>query len=402
MINRVILAGIFSFPSGEAAASRIRNLAQGFKELVDDTTVISMYQKEESSVFTGKGEYLFENKSISYVSHTQFIKETSNILERTNNRFNFFFNHRLLARKIVASLKGDESEMLFLYGRSYMFLSFLLKLIKQKGYKTKLVFDVVEPPRSKQSKLEYLMHPFVWDSALVFYKLLKKFDACTFISTKLQMDFGGQLKNHVIIPSVVYSKKLTPNLTKSLNQKFVRIGYLGALLSKDFPEIMMKFCIELNQTGYDFRITIIGRFNSFIEGRTWKQTICDSSFKEKVEFYSNPSDLEKEKILDSIDFLFMFRKPEMLQAYTFPTRVVELLSKDKLIIVNNFGDFNLYFKHKINAWVVSDSSELSIENDLSFFMNQVNYNNTVNESKKMLKDEFNATVNAYKILKIFN
>ena len=124
-INRVVLAGLFSFPFGDAAGSRIKNLALGFKDHVNDVTVISTFYDNNSPIYRQEGVENIMGVDISFFSilPLSHINATSNIKDRIFNRITLLRLNGLLADKIVNNLYGDETELLFLYGRSFLFLN---------------------------------------------------------------------------------------------------------------------------------------------------------------------------------------------------------------------------------------------------------------------------------------
>jgi glycosyltransferase involved in cell wall biosynthesis len=388
MINRVVLAGVFSYPSGEAASSRVRNLAFGLKQTLDNVSVVSLYGRKDQ-------EAIIDHQFI-----TERHSEKSSIVERILMRIEYFKTYKKLARLIVNNLKGNENELIFLYGRSYMFLSYLLKLIAKKNFKTKVVFDVVEPPRTKSSYTEYLLHPFVWDSVFVFHFLLSKFDACVFITSKLKDTFGHLAKRQMIMPSII---NFVPREVRRMNDtKSLQLAYLGALLEKDNPKLLFDLCNLLKLKTIEFELKIIGKYDAFEEGRKWKKKFMDSDFSDKINFFPSPTDHELISLLESVDFMTIFRKPEPLQSFTFPTRCVEGLSLGKVLIINDFGDFAIYFRNGENAIVVNaDAIEETISR-ISDFLVHDNYIKVLNNSNELLKNEFNAIKQGKKLLDLFN
>lgn len=404
-INRVVLAGVFSFPHGDAAGARIRDLALGFKKNLHHVKIVSAFiNNDEFAEVVLEGTKQIEGVEINYASILPLnkVKATSNFFDRLISRFHYLKLNKQLAARIVKELNGEEDELLFLYGRSYLFLNAVLKKIKRHQLKTKVVFDVVEPPRITTSKLEYLFHPFVIDSVLAFKLLLKEFHACTFISQKLKEQFGGQVQKAVIVPSFIYKKE--QNFNKEIRkpeQGALKLGYLGALINKDYPSLMFQLCEELFEANINFELTLIGRFRSFAEGRNWEQKFKNSKFAHSIKFVSNPTEEEKQKVLERIDFLLMLREPSLLQEYTFPTRAPELLSYSKVLIVNGFGDFKLYFKDQQNAIIIGTETVKKDVKKIAKYCEPHSYECLVKNSQQLLQNEFNAIIQSKKISDLF-
>ena len=130
-------------------------------------------------------------------------------------------------------IDGTNNEVLFLYGRSHYFINNIMKEIKNNNYQTKIIFDIVEPPKSTNSIFEYFIHPFTFDSALVFKKDLNKFHGCTFISSKLYDKYKSKVNKSYILPSIKYYSNLKFSCKIKSNEKKVMLAYLGALNNKD-------------------------------------------------------------------------------------------------------------------------------------------------------------------------
>ena len=93
----------------------------------------------------------------------------------------------------------------------------------------------------------------------------------------------------------------------------------------------------------------------------------------------------------------MFRYPDILQKYTFPTRIVELLSYQKPIIINLFGDLNKYFKNLVNCFVV-DEFKSNIKNSWTIMTDKKNIKRVVKGGNNLLETYFNSTEMTSKIL----
>ena len=93
----------------------------------------------------------------------------------------------------------------------------------------------------------------------------------------------------------------------------------------------------------------------------------------------------------------MFRFPDQLQKDTFPTRVVELLKADKPLIINSFGDLNLYFEHGKNCIDIDPNKLPSIEDWNTITQNQV-FNKIQKGGAKLLSTKFSSKVRAKSII----
>ena len=396
--TKIILAGTFSFPYGTPAASRIQNLAVGFLKASQAKVKVISHGVNQGHLGIESDRIIIGGEEIKYKGIVDHQVESSNVLNRIKYRSTFFINLGKLRNQIISELSGKEDEVLFLYGRSYVFLSLVIRALKKKGYKTKLVFDVVEPPRQTKSMLEYLKHPFLLDSVLVFKFLLPKFHACTFITHSLKRTYGKTVRAALVVPSVIYqeSKDIAEENELKIGSR-LEIGYMGSLLSKDYPELLFDFAENLHAKRKNFRLTVLGRFNNFSEGRIWKRKFLNSSFSDSVRFVANPNEKEKNLVLEELNFLVMFRKPDYLQEFTFPTRVVEYLAFGKTLIINKFGDFKHYFNED-NAIVISEQQITDSVNRFLEVIEEGKVSDLSRTSMKLLSSHFDPILNARYLL----
>ena len=400
MIRKVFIVGTFSFPTGQAASARMSQLALGFSDHVDSVKVLSIFGQSETrpKSWTRYGK----RENISYYYTTEYDFQGSSPWLRIKNRFMQFLGRNAILDELGRHLTGKEDELVFAYGRSYHFMKGLQMRKSRAGWKTKLVFDIVEPPHTQENFLSYLKHPFALDSKWVFgKKLIGSFDGCTFITESLLKRFHEISNSSLIVPSMMYPSKegLQPfqeELAPVESKEEIHIGYLGSLIKKDNPQLLLDLGGHLNKLGIPIRIHIVGRFEMFEEGRMWKSRFQKSAISENVVFYSNPTDSERDKMLAKFDFLVMFRFPDQLQKDTFPTRVVELLKANKPLIINSFGDLNLYFEDGKNCIDIDANKLPSIEDWNTITQNQV-LNKIQKGGAKLLSTKFSSKVQAKSI-----
>lgn len=398
--TKIILAGTFSFPYGTAAASRIQNLAVGFLKASQAKVKVISLGLNQGQLGVESDRIIIGGEEIKYKGVVDHQVDSSNVLHRIKSRSTFFINLGKLRNQIISELSGKEDEVLFLYGRSYIFLSMVIRALKKKGYKTKIVFDVVEPPRETKSMLEYLKHPFLLDSVLVFKFLLPKFHACTFITHSLKRTYGKTVRAALVVPSVIYqeSKDIAEENDLKIGSR-LEIGYMGSLLSKDYPELLFDFAENLHAKRKNFRLTILGRFNNFPEGRLWKIRFLNSNFADSIRIVDSPNENEKNTLLKELQFLVLFRKPDFLQEFTFPTRVVEYLAFHKVLIINEFGDFKEYFTRR-NSIILNENH---IEDSINEFVKLIDHGqlaDIVKEADVLLMNDFDPVKKVKNLLSI--
>lgn len=401
MIRKVLIVGTFSFPSGQAASARMAQLALGFSDHVDSVKVISIFGQSESGA--KKWNHYRQKKNVTYYYTTDYDFQGSSPFLRLKNRFLQFLNRNAVLDELCQQLSGTEDELIFAYGRSYHFMNGLQKRKSKAGWKTKMVFDIVEPPHSEESFFSYIKHPFALDSRWVFNRnVIGNFDGCTFITESLLDRFKEFSRASLIVPSMMYpstqdfesAQVVKPSINE--NDEF-HIGFLSSLIKKDHPQLLLDFGKHLNKIGFPYKIHIIGRFEMFEEGRMWKAKFQKSVISGRTVFHSNPSDSERDRLLATFSFLVLFRFPDQLQRDTFPTRIVELLKVDKPLIINSFGDLGLYFKHRKNC-IDIDPDQFPSSEDWKIITQESELNEIRKGGQELLLSEFSSKTQAKSII----
>jgi glycosyltransferase involved in cell wall biosynthesis len=217
----------------------------------------------------------------------------------------------------------------------------------------------------------------------------------------LQEKYNKEVKYEMLLPSIKFGDFVFDS-NKICDKETMRIAYLGSLLEKDYPELLYLFVDGIYNKGIKFNLTLMGRFKNVSEGQIWYEKFKSSPFSDFITYIHNPSELEKSNAISAVDFLVVFRKPEPLQEYTFPTRITEMLSYGKVVVVNNFGDFKLYFQDKENCIMVDPNEiEGSIQSIIECRKGD-SYQSISNGGTRLLNGPFNAKSKAKELLQIFN
>ena len=105
-------------------------------------------------------------------------------------------------------------------------------------------------------------------------------------------------------------------------------------------------------------------------------------------------------LIKSVNFIVLFRKPEPLQAYTFPTRVVEVLGFGKVVVLNDFGDLSKYFVDGENSILFSTKIEELNSDKIINVNNNECYIKLATNGELLLQNDFCASIQAKKILSL--
>ena len=368
-MKTIHIYGGFIYPDGEAASERIKSIKYAFEQNGYNVIVYSTYSYYDSSNKQANHHFL---SSINITSKKSLMF-----------KFKHFYMSFLLAKKIKGSIKNDD--IIFFYGRSYLYLKFLFLRLKKLKINPKIIIDIVEPPHTSETISAYFFHPFAIDSRLMFRKkILEQCDIAFFISKSLKNKYSKFFNKHFIVPSIinVCSKK---NIQINTILDNINISYVGSLIQKDNPKKLINFIQGLISYRDDVNINIIGRSLYNTNSKMFREKLKNIQSKTNIKFYDNPSNDTLDLLMKKSHYICLFRDENSLQKDTFPTRLVQILNSNSVLITNLFGDIKYYFQDGLNCINYCEESfnyELLFDNN---FYKKVNL-----ESRKILDKQFNA------------
>ncbi|MDF1865107.1 MAG: glycosyltransferase [Saprospiraceae bacterium] len=329
----------------------------------------------------------------------------------TSSQNKFINNERI--KKRVAILKSIRNSNLilddlihqkdihglFLYGRSYLTFNGILR--KSKKHNIPTILDVVELPTLNIGFHEYIIHPFTLDSYLSFKSSSRHVSALSFITTSLQNLYGHVNCEKYLLPSIE-SWKLEKVHQQLDNNVFV-FSYVGALLEKDAPnrlyELLKLLCLEQ----IEFQIKIIGRYEKFSEGRSWKQKFKDvAAFQKHIIWVGEVTDDELAIHLEKSNGLILLRQNRKLEEYSFPTRLVEYLKTSRPVFITDKGDIPIYLEHMKTACFIHPSDMSKSLSDIIKIMSNPSIGEKIGIGGFRIGSElFNRKFHSEKIIKLF-
>ncbi len=412
-MEHIVITGIFSFPTGEAASSRVRNFALAFKKSSYQPYIFSTTGRHSGARISLKGYTLYRTEDdLLYKPLFAPPKNESGLITRLTTSFIYPFVMFFLGLKAARFAKKNHSKIIFVYGRSYI-LATSLYWFKELFYKeAKIITDITEPPYDYQRNL--FIDPFRWQNlfkanirvklldSILFFRNLHFFDLVIFISLGLENSFSDKVKNKIVIPSILYTHNRLLQDKKTVSfSKIPKLLYLGAFYDKDDPEKMFALLSSLNGRFEEYEIWLAGKFKNK-ESEYWISKFIVFFGRHLKVFYS-PDDQQLREIISNSSFMICLRQESILQQFTFPTRIVECLAHEKPIISNAFGDISLYFINDINAILINKnvcSDAFYFSSILKKYCEREEYNLIIENSKKLLLTTFSADYNVKRILEI--
>lgn len=351
MTISVVIAGNFAFPTGSAAAARIRNLALGLRENGANVWVFSMspmqarYRQPLES---------WECKEIHY-EHMAFCDlkigcgPFSRVISKVRWAIGLYGAILPTYRKLSYLINQHQCDLFIGYGRNAALLIPLIQLCRK--HKISTVLDVTE--LSKQfSGWGGKLNPVYWDWQYGEKQMSRKVDLVTTITTCLARRYQQMgCKNTMLLPAIeTWNDFSQLEQQTSFSRPVFHLLYIGALIPRDAPEYLFLILRELSKQDITITLDIVGRYETSVWGAKMMQ-VCreDTILRNHVNFMGEVDDTNLVRRMRMADGLILLRQNADTEICSFPTRLVEYLKQGKPVFVSRVGDVPKYLRDGIDA-----------------------------------------------------
>jgi glycosyltransferase involved in cell wall biosynthesis len=362
---RVLIAGGFTFPSGAATASRIRNLAFGLRDCGAEVHVVTMAPTLLSPDIVLKGGSPYQGvipyQGITYECPggrpapvgTESQDRSSGLRLRNplwGKPVWFARAYTVIVpayRRVARRLAEHRYDLFFAYDRGITRTLPLVRLCRRHG--AACILDVVEIPASFDG-LGGILSPVYWDWFLGAKVSTRQFDGLTVIATGLEQRFAARGFEHIqILPSIEGWDDLPTPQPGDRSLPF-RLLYLGALLPRDAPEMLFETMRLLHRRGLPVQLDVVGRFASSPDGRRLADLARqDPLLQACVNLVGEVDDADLAARLGAADGLVLLRRDAPTEVCSFPTRLIEYLKQGRPVFVSDVGDVSRYLRHGQDA-----------------------------------------------------
>lgn len=386
----IVIAGVFSYPTGMAASARMRNLAQGFIENGCRVKILATINSEENDHLVG--EYKI-HEGVEYTYCTLPRSESESKWQKVKRHLSPYKNMVNIFKKIIEVEKVD---IVFLYGESYFLLNPLIRLAKKNHIVSML--DIVEHYEAMTPMSRIVKDPILLDLYFGFKIIPQRVDVACCITYGLLERFQKDCKATYLLPGVEAQE--TEPIYGVENGKTYIILYVGPLLDRDHPVKIIEIANLINERGISAKIRIIGRYNNYEVGRSWADKIRRVGGN-IIEFLGEVSDEEVHQAKENADSFLLPRKNEIQEIYAFPTRLIEYLKCGKMVIISDVGDVSYYLTHLRSAFIISEDTGNSLGN-LAEYIGDRSRSNEIGYNGYLIgKAHFNRKEHAQKLLEFF-
>ena len=362
-IERLIIA--YYYQPSTAATNRIFAYAKGFAE-------------------AGKDVYLLlgdENKA------DEPIVEGVNIVMISVEK------HRKLAKNLAKAVKKYYKSVetaVLIYG------SPLLCWYLPKS-KYNIFYECTEVPFYGRKKT---LSSWLKEEIKVF--LARRATGMLVISKALVNYFEKQgIKNITVINMFVDSKRFE-NVKTDAKEKYV--AYCGTISPfKDGVDCLIKAFALFSSTHPDFKLKLIGRFESIDAEKTLTGLVDSLNIVNKVEFTGMVKPDEMPNLLCGAQMLALARPDNEQARYGFPTKLGEYLATGKPVVVTSVGEIGDFLKDMVNCRMSEPSYPEAFADCMAWVAD--NYEDALrlgSAGKELTQSEFSSVEQSKKSLEFIN
>jgi glycosyltransferase involved in cell wall biosynthesis len=347
----VVIVGNFWFPHGTASAARIRNLALGLQECGARVHVIRMapHPPLNGAAADGTGDH----EGVSYESAAPLVaavsgwRDAEQSIPRLRSRFSdkvrwfagLYGATPFAWAQLQRRMRRGECDLVLAYDRSAVRMSPLARLCRAHGVTS--VLDVTEISEHLSGRT---LNAVYWDSVVGTRRTPRLFDGLTVISAGLETLYRDRGCTRTLIVPALEEWKSAPAPMATGNPVF-RLTYVGALQSRDAPEVLIEAMRRLAREDRPVTLDIVGHYEGTPRGREIaRQCASDPGLARRVRLLGTLSDADLARHLASSDGLVLTRRAAPTEALSFPTRLVEYLRNGRPVFISDVGDVSRYLE----------------------------------------------------------
>lgn len=358
----IVITGHFGFPTGSAAASRIRHLARGLVELGHQVSVIVM-----SPSIIEQGDDACDGWSrhagIRYRNARAYLPGAARP-SRLRRMVGLVSDMRSDARRVCATLETMRAsggvDVVIGYSLYAFGMNQILRYCRSTGIP--FVADVVEwvgPDSFAGGKC----NPLYWDSERAIRRLLPKCDGIIAISSYLERYFQSKGLPTVRVPAIIDLAEAPEPAGAPARPRTGRyvLTYLGNMVERDGPMLMIDAIRQAVQAGCNVQFNVVGGTERVPEAQRAKAAAeADATIRDRVRFWGRVSDEAVRDHLTGSDALIFTRTSGRASSAAFPTRLPEYLVTGKPVIASGVSDIGEYLREGVEALVIKPDSSTAL------------------------------------------
>lgn len=231
-------------------------------------------------------------------------------------------------------------------------------------------------------------------------ELLSKLKGLFVISQSLKQYFvdSGIPEEKVHISNMFVDTNRFEGVKRKIREKY--FAYCGVVSKyKDGVDILIKAFSKVHITHPDYKLYIIGRFESEVVRNDLESMTESLKMADCVVFTGQVLPEKMPSLLTNAQALVLARPANLQSKYGFPTKLGEYLATGNPVIVTNVGEIGLFLKDRENAIVVPPDDIDAFANGMTWVIEHADEAfNIGQKGKELAKKEFSYKSQSEKVL----
>lgn len=357
----ILYLGLFRFPEGDAAASRVLNNARLFRDLGHSVKILSF-----------GGEYREQDISLDgYVYDGLHYVITHDIDTHSwKERFLRYISPNPNARNYIAA-NIDSFDIVVSYNTTLPMNIYLQHICKKHG--KKIILDVTEWPDSNEL-LGGKLCPIYWMSELNMRFIQKHFKNMIPISQFLNRFYSHS--NNILLPPLIDINDTKWNCFKpvdftSVNHyNGVRIIFAGTPARKDLLKNLVEAIVQVLNEGQVIQLVVAGV--SIEQANQFCAEDILSKYRNNIVFLGRIPQSLVPSLYHISTFSAIIREPSRKNTAGFPTKMVESMAAGCPVLLNITSDLGDYAIDGENAVLIENYHVCSIKEGLMSILSMTN------------------------------
>lgn len=336
--NKILFIGYIEFPYGMAQVQRQLTMSKILLNAGYDVTVLCRY-----GIYTSKNserEYLtegvFEGIKYKYCSGTAYRPDS--FLKRNFAKLKGAFKEFYTIVKL-----GRKKELSAVFITTNYFYNVVFYGIACKLGGVQSILDNVEYFSNSKTNIGKFekRDAYLYDRYL-FYFIDKIICISDFLVKKAEKVIKP--KNILKIPAITEFEKFNIQTKKIDNNSYIL--YCGSITYFEVIDFVISAFEKTHNTQFLYLIT---RSNNLLEER-----IKNSTKKSRIKVFSDIPYEQLITLYNQCDSFVIPLRPNINDEARFPHKISEFCASGRPFISNNFGEVNVYFKDKVNAFLCDE------------------------------------------------
>lgn len=357
----ILYLGLFRFPEGDAAASRVLNNARLFRDLGHSVKILSF-----------GGEYREQDISLDgYVYDGLHYVITHDIDTHSwKERFLRYIYPNPNARNYIAA-NIVSFDIVVSYNTTLPMNIYLQHICKKHG--KKIILDVTEWPDSNEL-LGGKLCPIYWMSELNMRFIQKHFKNMIPISQFLNRFYSHS--NNILLPPLIDINDTKWNCFKpvdftSVNHyNGVRIIFAGTPARKDLLKNLVEAIVQVLNEGQVIQLVVAGV--SIEQANQFCAEDILSKYRNNIVFLGRIPQSLVPSLYHISTFSAIIREPSRKNTAGFPTKMVESMAAGCPVLLNITSDLGDYAIDGENAVLIENYHVCSIKEGLMSILSMTN------------------------------